>query len=48
MLHCITAVGHTEAEIEVEALEECIPEEVALDHEQTLDRPVTHREFNPS
>ena len=47
MLDCVLAVGNTEAELKVEALEQAVAEEVALDHAELADGFVTYCKLHP-
>lgn len=48
MLAGVSAVGDTEAEVKVEALQQVIAEVVSLDHAEVVQGPVSDGEFNPS
>lgn len=48
MLAGVSAVGDTEAEVKVEALQQVIAEVVSLDHAEVVQGPVSDGEFHPS
>lgn len=47
MLAGVSAVGDTEAEVKVEALQQVIAEVVSLDHAEVVEGPVSDGEFHP-
>lgn len=46
MLACVLAAGHTEAKLEIKALEQLIAEVVSLNHAEVVDGCVSHCELH--